>query len=267
MAPAAPAIITLTTDFGLRDSYVAEMKAAILGVTRHVQLIDVTHEVPAHDVMEGALTLEAAAPRFPPGAVHLAVVDPGVGTARRGLALAWRNWMFVGPDNGLFTPFLGEDWKAVELTASEYRRPAVSPTFHGRDVFAPAAAHLACGVDLGRLGPTVGDPIRIDWPDARETLDGIEGTVVLVDRFGNLVTSVREEAVAGAPTGTLIRIAGRELLLVRTYADLPRGAPGALIGSRGRLEIAVREGRAEVLLGAAKGAPVLLRTSRSTRIR
>src|SRR5438876_1030968 len=135
-------IVTLTTDFGTRDSYVAAMKGVILGIAREARLVDVSHEVAAHDVTEGALALEAAAPFFPAGTVHLAVVDPGVGTERRGLAVVTDAARFVGPDNGLFTAFLeGRDWRAFELTAPDYRLRAVSRTFHGRDVFAPAAAH------------------------------------------------------------------------------------------------------------------------------
>ena len=138
------AIVTLTTDFGCRDAWVAAMKGVILGIARAaretIELVDVTHEVAPHDVLEGALALEAAAPFFPPGTVHLAVVDPGVGTPRRGLAVAAREQVFIGPDNGLFTPFFdGAAWKAWEVAAPEYRLAAVSRTFHGRDVFAPAA--------------------------------------------------------------------------------------------------------------------------------
>lgn len=192
------AIVTLTTDFGTRDAYVAAMKGAILGIARSVQLVDVTHEVAPHDVAEGAYALEAAAPYFPPGTVHVGVVDPGVGTARRGLAVVARGQVFVGPDNGLFTPFLGgDDWTAFELAAPEYRLRAVSRTFHGRDVFAPAAAHVAAGVDPARLGPRVTDPVRLPWPAPRRTGAGVAGVVVHVDRFGNLVTSIPAEAVAG----------------------------------------------------------------------
>jgi len=166
------AIVTLTTDFGVRDPYVAEMKGAILGIVRTagraVQLVDLTHEVARHDVVEGALALETAAPFFPGGTVHVAVIDPGVGTARRGIAVAARGQVFVGPDNGVFTPFLsGTGWRAFELAAPEYRLPAVSRTFHGRDVFAPAAAHVATGVDVARLGPVVSDPVRLEWAGAR----------------------------------------------------------------------------------------------------
>src|SRR5438132_6413330 len=195
------AIVTLTTDFGVRDPYVAEMKGAILGIARTagraVQLVDVTHEVARHDVVEGALALEAAAPFFPRGTVHVAVIDPGVGTARRGIAVAARDQVFVGPDNGVFTPFVsGTGWRAFELATPEYWLPGVSRTFHGRDVFAPAAAHVALGVDVARLGPEVTDPVRLGWAGARARGGAVEGTVIHVDRFGNLVTSLSADLVA-----------------------------------------------------------------------
>src|SRR6267142_117690 len=191
------AVITLTTDFGARDTYVAEMKAAILAITGDVHLVDITHEIAPHDVLEGALALEAAAPSFPTDTIHVAVVDPGVGTARRGLAVAAREGVFIGPDNGLFTPFLGGPrWSAFEISDRQFRRAVVSRTFHGRDVFAPAAAHLARGLEPARLGPPVSDPVRLPWPEAREARGTIRGAVVHVDRFGNLVTSVGAEALA-----------------------------------------------------------------------
>ena len=264
------AIITLTTDFGVRDPWVAAMKGVILGIAcaarQTIELVDVTHEVAPHDVGEGALALEAAAPFFPPGTVHVAVVDPGVGSARRAVAVATRAHVFIGPDNGIFTPFLaGPDWQAWQVTGAEYRLPAVSRTFHGRDVFAPAAAHVALGVDPARLGPPVTDPVRLAWPGARATAGGVAGAVIHVDRFGNLVTSIRPEAVAFAvDAGGVVSVTGRSVLLVGTYGELAPGRVGALVGSNGRLEITVREGSAARLLRAGRGARVVLsrRTAR-----
>ena len=264
------AIITLTTDFGTRDAYVAEMKGAILGIARAarqaVQLVDVTHEVSPHDVAEGALALEAAAPFFPPGTVHVAVVDPGVGTARRGLAVVARGQVFVGPDNGLFTPFLaGADWAAFELAAAEYRLPVVSRTFHGRDVFAPAAAHVATGVAPARLGPPVRDPVRLAWPTALATEGQLAGAVVHVDRFGNLVTSIRGDLLEAFGRDATVSVAGRAVARVGTYGELGPGCAGALVGSGGRLEIAVREGSAAAVLRARRGTAVVVsRTTRTT---
>ena len=260
-------IVTLTTDFGLRDAYVAEMKGVIFGIAetagRPLSLVDVTHDVERHDITEGALALEAAARFFPRGTVHLAVVDPGVGTARRGLVMTAGGHAFVGPDNGLFTPFLGDSrWRAFELGAAEFRRAGVSHTFHGRDVFAPAAAHLARGVEPDRLGPPVTDPVRLAWPDMRVSEGRVGGAVVHVDRFGNLVTSIHADAIAALGSGVAIRVAGKSLPLVRTYGDLGRGDPGALVGSTNRLEIAVNAGNAARTLRAGRGTPVVVsRTS------
>ena len=260
-----PVVVTLTTDFGRRDTYVAEMKAAVLAVTRNVHLVDVTHEIERHDITEGALAIETAARSFPSGTVHVAVVDPGVGTSRRGIAVTALGQVFLGPDNGLFTPVLEESgWQAFELTATEFRRPHVSRTFHGRDVFAPAAAHVAAGIDPSRLGPRVLDPVRLPWPEVREVAGTVAGAVVLIDRFGNLVTSIHVDAVAALGADATIRIGGSRLPLVGTYADLAPGLAGALIGSGDRLEIAVREGSAAAQLRARRGTPVVV--SRTTPV-
>ncbi|MGH7397764.1 MAG: SAM hydrolase/SAM-dependent halogenase family protein, partial [Candidatus Rokuibacteriota bacterium] len=157
-----PRVITLTTDFGLRDPFVGIMKGVLLSICPSARLVDLTHEVPPHDILAGGLALEAATPFFPPGTVHLAVVDPGVGSARRAIAVRAGGYHLVGPDNGLFTFALeGAGWTAVSVTAPEYRLAEVGRTFHGRDIFAPAAAYLAAGVPLERLGPPVSDPERL----------------------------------------------------------------------------------------------------------
>jgi S-adenosyl-L-methionine hydrolase (adenosine-forming) len=261
------AIITLTTDFGTRDAYVAEMKGVVLDIAassgQPVTLIDLTHEVAAHDVTEGALALDAAVPFFPQGSIHLAVVDPGVGTDRRGLVVRTEQALFVGPDNGLFTPFLEAAgcWQAWELRAEEYRLGAVSRTFHGRDIFAPAAAHLAAGVLPERFGPPLDDPVRLAWPTVRAVSGAVAGAVLHVDRFGNLVTSIRAETLDGVGREVRIRLGGRRLPLVGTYGDLQAGQAGALVGSSGRLEIAVREGSAAARFKARRGTPVVVSRS------
>ena len=260
--PISP-VITLTTDFGLRDSYVAEMKGAILGIAGDVQLVDITHDVGAHDVTEAALALEAAVPYFPRRAIHVAVVDPGVGTGRRGLVLEADGYCLVGPDNGLFTPFLAGNWRAFELRADEYRLSRVSRTFHGRDVFGPAAAHLARGVAPEAFGPSITDPVTLRWPGPSDVAGGLVGEVVHIDRFGNLVTSIPASALGGDGDSFAVRVAGHWLPLVETYGDLPRGQAGALIGSRNRLEVAVREGNAARTLAARRGTAIFLRRGRS----
>lgn len=261
------AIITLTTDFGTRDAYVAEMKGVMLGIAvsvrQAVSLVDLTHEVAAHDVTEGALALDAAAPFFPRGSIHLAVIDPGVGTDRRGLVVRTERALLVGPDNGLFTPFLeaAGRWEAWELRAEEYRLSAVSRTFHGRDIFAPAAAHLATGVAPERFGPPVRDPVRLSWPTVRAVTGAVAGAVLHVDRFGNLVTSIRAETLDEVGGSVRIRLGGRALPLVGTYGELEAGQAGALVGSSGRIEIAVREGSAAARFKARRGTPVVVSRS------
>jgi len=234
----------------------------MLGVARDcgrdICLVDVTHDVAPHDTTEAALALEAAVPYFPEGTVHLVVVDPGVGTARRGLVLAANGHAFVGPDNGVFTPMLRGEWHAYELATPSLQRPVVSPTFHGRDVFAPAAAHLATGIGAAAFGPRVEDPVRLPWGDVRQAHDAAAGVVIHVDRFGNLITSIHAEAVEAMGPSAIARIGRRVLIRVGTYGDLPPGDVGALIGSSGRLEIAVREGSAAALLHARRGTPVVL---------
>ena len=251
------AVVTLTTDFGIRDPYVAEMKGVMLGLSPELRLVDITHEVDSHDIMGAALVLDAASPFFPPGTVHLAVVDPDVGTARRGLVVTTESASFVAPDNGLLTPILVRgDWRAFALEAPELRLPRVSRTFHGRDVFAPAAAHLARGLDPARFGRMVDDPVRLPWPDVSAVGGSVAGAVMHVDRFGNLITSISAEAVEELGAEASIHIAGRRVPLVGTYADLPPGGVGALVGSSNRLEVAVRQGSAAAVLRARRGTPV-----------
>lgn len=261
------AIITLTTDFGTRDAYVAEMKGVMLEIAaaagRQLHLVDVTHDVAAHDVTEAALALDAAAPYFPAGSVHVAVVDPGVGTDRRALVVQTERALLVGPDNGIFTPFLDGSaaWRAWEVRAPEYRLAAVSRTFHGRDVFAPAAAYLATGIAPERFGPRVLDPRRLSWPTVRAVAGAVAGAVLHVDRFGNLVTSIRAETLAELGRGVRVRLGGRALPVVGTYADLEPGQAGVLVGSSGRLEVAVREGSAAAQFKARRGTPIVVSRS------
>jgi S-adenosylmethionine hydrolase len=255
----APPIVTLLTDFGAGSGYPAQMKGVLLSAVPEVRLVDVSHEVPPFDVLAGALLLEACAPRFPPDAVHLAVVDPGVGTARRALCVvdpAGRR--FVGPDNGLFTPFLGQGSRARLLANRDVVPEPASATFHGRDLFAPVAAWLARGGDAARLGPAIGDPVRLRWPGARHAAGRVEGECLVADRFGNVLTSVREDDVRLLSGPVEARVGGHRARLVRTFGEVERGELLAFVGSSGRLEIAVRDGSAGQLLGDFRGAPVSL---------
>lgn len=264
MLPVRP-FVALVTDFGLRDPYVGAMKGAILSTCPEATLVDITHEVPAHDVVAGALALDAAFRHFPPGTVFVAVVDPGVGSERRPLALGAGRWTFVGPDNGLFT-FVLEAHAAARVHLLDnplLRREPVSAVFHGRDIFGPAAGRLALGLPLEEAGPLVTDPVRLALPPKSRRGGELEGAVLHVDRFGNLVTNLLEEdlaALGGPRLERLEVLAGeRRVPLVRAYSDVGAGEPCALVGSSRRLEIAVNRSRADSLLGAGAGTRVLVR--------
>ncbi len=254
-------IITLLTDFGTRDAYVGAMKGVILGLNPEVVLVDLSHEVPPQDVLAGAFVLAEAAPYFPPGTIHLAVVDPEVGTARRGLAARARGHYLVGPDNGLFSlAWQGAgDLSIVSLTNPGYFRPEVSATFHGRDVFAPVAGYLSLGVALEELGPAIPDPVSLPCPAPVFTPEAARGEIIYVDRFGNLVSNLKASALrdwlAGRPAH--VRVGGLTLTgLARTYGEVPPGQFLALEGSHGFLEVAVNQASAAQGLEAGVGQPV-----------
>lgn len=251
MAQGAGVIITLLTDFGSADSYVAEMKGVLLSRAREVVLVDITHQIGPGDVQAGQYVLSRTWTRFPTGTVHLAVVDPGVGTARRALAAAAAGHYFVAPDNGLLS-FLAEsrDARFVSLPVGD----GAAPTFHGRDVFAPAAAELAGGARLESLGAPVSDPSHSPLPAPHSDGTALIGEVVYVDRFGTLVSNISGDAVQA---GVRIRVEGTDVgPLRRTFRDAARGAPVAFIGSGGTVEVAVRDGSAARLLGVGIGAEV-----------
>jgi S-adenosylmethionine hydrolase len=255
-------VVALLTDFGTRDHYVGAMKGVVLGICPAAALVDITHEVPAYDVLAGALELAAAYRYFPAATVFLVVVDPGVGSNRRGVAVDAGQYRFVGPDNGVFGLVCGEHPPAriVELTEGRYARPTISRTFEGRDRFAPAAAWLAQGVEMAALGRPAGSlhPLQVPQP----VLGGgaIHGEVLRVDRFGNLITNIDRRAVEALGTGDLeIRIGGRQVpRLVSTYTEAPPGELCALFGSTDHLEIAASGASAAALLALGRGAAVRL---------
>ena len=269
MGMATGRIVTLTTDFGQRDPFVGVMKGVILGICLGATLIDLTHEIAPFDIREGRDALESAWRFFPIGTIHVAVVDPGVGGRRRALALESGGHYFVGPDNGLFSFALtGDEWSAVAIEAPDYRRSEVSRTFHGRDIFAPAAGHLAAGVPLQHLGTRITDPIQLAPPRCRRTGDEIVGEVIGTDRFGNLLTSVTADMVSElAPDGAIeVALAGRAIRgLAASYEEGPLGVAAAIVGSGGRLEIFVKNASARAALGAAPGAEVTVRRLGSGR--
>jgi S-adenosylmethionine hydrolase len=251
-------IITLTTDFGTADHYVGAMKGVILGRAPSATVVDITHEIPPQDVRRAALVLANVVGCFSPGTVHVTVVDPGVGSTRRILAAEYERQVVLAPDNGLLTPLVqGGDVRLRSVTASRYFRTPVSQTFHGRDVFAPVAAHLAMGLPPAELGPMVDDPVTLPWPEPRIESGRILGEVLYVDRFGNLVTNIRGSAVRALGPASA-HIGAHLAPVVSTYADASAGSPIALIGSSDVLEISVVMGHAARALGVGVGAAVTL---------
>jgi S-adenosylmethionine hydrolase len=256
--PGSRAVITLLTDFGTQDEYAACLKGVILGINPLATLVDLSHEVPPQDIRTGAFILAAAAPYFPPGAIHLAVVDPGVGTGRRGLAARVRGQFWVGPDNGLFhLIFTGQaDLEMVSLENPAYFLPQVSATFQGRDVFAPVAAHLSLGVDLAQLGPALTDPVQLPWPEPVFAADLIRGEIIQVDSFGNLVSNIQAAPLLSWLKGQNFRLQVGSVTLTRLHRTYGEAAPGtllALVGSRGYLEITCAGGNAAAQLHGKVG--------------
>jgi S-adenosylmethionine hydrolase len=256
-------LMALLTDFGTADHYVGAMKGVALGICPELTLVDITHDIPPHDVRVGARQLAAAYKYFPAGTVFLVVVDPGVGSARRGLAVETADHRFVAPDNGVLSAVLDETpaRRVVELTERKFARPTISRTFEGRDRFAPAAAWLAKGAAITTLGRSAPAPMRLAWPLVVEHPDAIGGEVELVDRFGNLVTNLGRDLVERFIRGGAvdITIGGRPVpRLVATYAEGAAGELCALFGGSDRLEIAVSGGSAAAQLGLGVGTAVQL---------
>jgi S-adenosylmethionine hydrolase len=254
-------IIALLTDFGTASHYAGTMKGVVLGLCPDVTLVDITHDVPPHDVLTGALELAASYKYFPAGTIFLAVVDPGVGSARRGLIVDTGDYRFVAPDNGVLTAVLREHKpkRVVELTERRYARPTVSRTFEGRDRFAPAAAWLAKGTELTAMGRPIANWLQLEIPEPREEQATLLGEVVLVDRFGNLVTNIdrrrfdqfrHDQSISIAVDGQVVD------RLVATYAEAPAGSICALFGSSDHLELALNGGSAAGQLGLGRGATV-----------
>ena len=260
-------IITLTTDFGLGDGVVGTLKGVILGINPDVTLVDITHGIAAQNIEQGAFLFAESAGYFPADTVHLVIVDPGVGSTRRPIALQVGQTFFVAPDNGVLTlaiahfqSVLRDDRvRAVHLNQPQYWLPRVSNTFHGRDLFAPVAAHLSLGVPLGALGEPIDDWVRLPaCATPFRAGDQLAGRVLHIDRFGNLITNIDAEMLSAMDrTRINVRIAGRQVHgLVGTYADGASGQIVALIGSGGRLEVALRDGSAAAALGVRMGDEV-----------
>lgn len=250
----ASGIITLTTDFGLSDPYVAMMKGVILSINPEATVVDFSHQIRAGSIIQAAGLIHETFPFYPKGTVHVAVVDPGVGSERRLMGMEAGGHFFVGPDNGVFWPLI-KDYRGSEtihLTESRYFLPPISHTFHGREVFAPVAAHLSQGVSLKRMGPKLSDPVELHFPKPQKQGEKLVGQITRVDNFGNLITNIHREDLESflkscKPVIEVGDLTIRKLSLI--YADVEEGEPLALINSSHWLEIAVTRGRASQYVG------------------
>jgi S-adenosylmethionine hydrolase len=252
-------MITLTSDFGLKDPYLAEIKGVILTIIPNATLVDITHDIEKFNIRMAAFTLASAAPYFPKGTVHLAVVDPGVGTQRRAILVQTKQGFFVGPDNGiLILPAQNQGIEhTYQLTNPKFMLPEVSSTFHGRDVFAPAAAHLDKGVEPSEFGPEISDAITPKFASVKRENGCLIGEVLHVDGFGNVITNIREkEMVNSKVVNVKLPIVSLKLAFVKTYAQAKLNEPIALIGSHGFLEIALNQGSAAEKLKVKAGDSV-----------
>lgn len=257
-------LVTLLTDFGTQDGFVAAMKGVILGIAPKAILVDACHDIERGDVEAASFVLGQYWQLFPRDTIHLAVVDPGVGGDRRAMVLEAAGRYVVAPDNGLVSRILLESdrWRSVEIARPEYVRRDPSSTFHGRDVFAPAAGHLAAGVPLKRLGPPIEEPARLRIEPPSRAPGEIKGRVAHVDRFGNLITDIPADWL---PADCEVQVGSRRLTgLTGTYVDVDKGEVLALIGSLRTVEIAVRAGSAAEKLGVARGDPVVCRWAGSS---
>lgn len=260
-------VITLLTDFGTSAEYVGLMKGVILSICPSAAIVDITHHIDSQDIEQAAFTIHSSYGYFPDGAVHLIVVDPAVGCRRALLALEMKNQFFIAPDNGVLSLLFDEAniTSLIQITNSRYFLASVSRTFHGRDIIAPAGAHLAAGLELRRLGPEIAirDVVRLDNMDARISKSGdLVGKIVFIDDFGNLITNIHFKKLSNTyqadSEGKLQVKIGPHIIngLSETYGSVQSNTPLALIGSRGYLEIAVNKGNAAHVLNAAKGDSV-----------
>jgi len=260
-------IITLTTDFGLKDPYAAEMKAAILGICPNAAIVDITHEIEKFSTRMGAYVLASAVPYFPKGTIHVAVVDPGVGTRRRPILIKTQQGFFIGPDNGLL--ILAAEHQGInrihEITNPRLMLPRVSSTFHGRDVFAPAAAHLTSGVNPAEFGPEIHEITKPEFAKVTKRKNVLFGEVLHVDNFGNIITNVRETELARIRVKERVNVElpdhKLKLKFCRAYADAKPQQPLALIGSHSYLEIAMNQGDAAAEFNTKVGDKVTVSLS------
>jgi S-adenosylmethionine hydrolase len=260
-ASSPPAIITLSTDFGEGSRYVAAMKGVLLSINPTVRIVDLSHSVPPQDIRAGAILLASAAPTFPPCTIHVAVVDPGVGSGRRIVYARIGDHHFVAPDNGLLGRLASqvEPSKIVSIENPQFWMPSVSSTFHGRDIMAPVAARLSLGLSPDELGPPIARLADLPWPEVQRVAIKIDGEVVEVDSFGNLITNITREMLKGVPTDESVTVTCDEHAtqgIFSTYSDQPPMTLVALVGSDDRLELAIVDENASIMLGVKVGTPV-----------
>jgi S-adenosylmethionine hydrolase len=256
-------IITLTTDFGVGSQYAAVMKGVILSIAPTANIVDLSHNIPPQDIRQAAMFLDSVTDWFPPETIHVAVVDPGVGTDRAIIYARIGEQNYIAPDNGLLSRLAKRTppSKLIRLAEPAYWLKNISNTFHGRDIMAPAAAHLALGLDPSQLGPPVDRLLMLDWPPARVSPTRIDGMVVEIDSFGNLITNITVDMLAGRPTDRRACIVCNIFEtwgIYQTYAQQPTGTLVALIGSSGRLELAIVRDNAAQHLGIGVGSPITL---------
>ena len=253
-------VISLLTDFGSTDYFVGAVKGVILSINPHAQLVDITHQIPPHDIEAAAFTLLAAYQSFPSNTIHLAIVDPGVGSTRRPVIVKTAAATFVGPDNGIFSYILdqADDYEVFHITAPEYFRAPVSNTFHGRDIFAPVTAALSTGLEPSSFGPKLADPIVLPGLKPLKQKRGLEGRIIHIDAFGNCITNFTKAEFFENPE---VFVKGKRITVFKQYFAAPKGEDGELFGiwgSAGFLEIAANGKSAAMLLHAKRGDPVKL---------
>ncbi len=264
-------LITLTTDFGARDPFTGSMKGVILKINPQAQIIDISNEITPLDIWEAGYVLKSAYSHFPKGTIHLAVVDPGVGSGRRAIIVVTESYYFVGPDNGLFSLIYqeAERIRVHHITADHYFLPHPGPTFHGRDIFAPVAAWLAKGIASGNFGDEISDFVKLNVPTPKIVENGIEGHIVHFDRFGNIITDITFKEIqlfldkgSDLDVSSVI-IAGKEIMgLNKFYAESTPGTLGAIINSSGALEIFLYKQNARTNLSVKRGETVLFTITR-----
>jgi S-adenosylmethionine hydrolase len=258
------AVVTLTTDFGSGDHEAGVLKGVIWSIAPHAKVADLSHDIPAHNILDAALLLRRIIPFFPDGSIHVAVIDPGVGTARRAISARFGTQYFVGPDNGLVSMLLTraeeEDLptSVIQLDRQEFWLPEVSNVFHGRDIFAPVAGHLAAGIPFEEFGTSIDDPIRIDIPTATRTTYGWIGQVIHIDHFGNLGTNLTSQHLQDQKE-VVIRVKGAQIDgLVSAFGEKPVGSLIALLDSSGSLAISVVNGSAAHSLQVTAGDEIMV---------